>query len=97
MSEVVKKRDIKKASPSGWPFSFSAPPRRRRTHSGEGMLSVRFIYDSGKQFAFAVALVNYRATMLQLFGTSPFFFHSFNMAELTYSVPLPETAVFFSH
>ena len=28
MSEVVKKRDIKKASPMGWPFSFSVPPRR---------------------------------------------------------------------
>lgn len=28
MSEVVKKRDIKKASLSGWPFSFSVPPRR---------------------------------------------------------------------
>lgn len=79
------KRDIKKASPSGWPFCFSVPPRRFMVAYG--------IHD---QVGFGSA-VDYRATMLQLFGTSPFFFHSFNMAELTYSVPLPETAVPFSH
>ena len=79
------KRDIKKASSSGWPFCFSVPPRRFMVAYG--------IHD---QVGFGSA-VDYRATMLQLFGTSPFFFHSFNMAELTYSVPLPETAVFFSH
>lgn len=86
-----------KGQPIRLAFLFLCSASSAETHSGEGMLSVRFIYDSGKQFAFAVALVNYRATMLQLFGTSPSIFHDFNMAELTYSVPVVPTAVFLSH
>lgn len=83
MSEGVKKWDIKKASLMGWPFF--VPSRR-----------FMVAHDIRDKVGFGSA-VNYRATMLQLFGTSPSLFHSFNMAELTYSVPPLVSAVLRNH
>lgn len=39
----------------------------------------------------------YMAWIDQLFGTSPSFFHCFNVFERTYSVPVVPTAVFCNH
>lgn len=79
------KRDIKKASPSGWPFCFSVPPCWFMVAYG--------IHD---QVGFGSAGC-YMDWIDQLFGTSPFVFHCFNVFERTYSVPVVPTAVLLNH